>query len=124
MVAERESKMSKNRKNKNSSVEISDNGVTITAGDPGKLCITSEINLEKAFKNESNNVFTDISSEEYREYHFSGGELIRIDQPLKLNVSPSGGHRLYDASGVSHYIPKGWKHLKWKAWPGLPNFVK
>jgi hypothetical protein len=76
------------------------------------------------FNNASNLNFTDISSEEYRTYHFTSGYTIRIDAPTLLNVSPSGGHRLFDASGMSHYIPKGWVHLKWKARPGSPHFVK
>lgn len=76
------------------------------------------------FINKSNFVFTDISSEEYRSYEFSNGKVIRIDEPLQLSVSPSGGHRLFDATGVSHYIPKGWVWLKWKAKKGFPNFVR
>jgi len=80
----------------------------------------------KGFLNKSNLSFTDITSELWREYHFiKDGSVakIRIDNPSKLNVSSSGGHRLYDASGISHYIPAGWVHLKWEAKPGEPNFV-
>lgn len=76
------------------------------------------------FKNESGLTFSDISSEKYRSYEFSNGKIIRIDEPLKLNVSPSGGHRVFDSEGVSHYIPKGWVHLQWKAKDGSPHFVK
>lgn len=76
------------------------------------------------FLNESGLTFTDISSEAFRVYEFSNGKEVRIDEPLRLNVSPSGGHRLFDSSGTSHYIPKGWVHLKWKVKPGSPNFVK
>ena len=76
------------------------------------------------FVNHSNLDFSDISSEEYRVYEFETGRSILINHPLRLNVSPSGGHRLYDSDGVSHYIPKGWIHLKWKAKNGQPNFVK
>lgn len=76
------------------------------------------------FINESGLSFTDISSEEYRVYEFNNGKSIRINNPLKLHVSPSGGHRLFDNSGESHYIPKGWVHLHWKAKDGFPNFVK
>jgi hypothetical protein len=74
--------------------------------------------------NESGLVFTDISSEAFRVYEFSNGKEVRIDEPLRLNVSPSGGHRLFDAGGTSHYIPKGWVHLRWKVKQGCPNFVK
>lgn len=76
------------------------------------------------FKNATDLEFTDISSEQWREYHFIGGEIVRIEGPLRLNVSESRGHRIFDAAGVSHYIPAGWIHLKWKGKDGAPNFVK
>ena len=76
------------------------------------------------FKNESGKEFADISSEAWREYTFPTGQSIRIEGPLRLNVSDSGGHRLFDASGVSHYIPAGWVHLQWQAKDGQPHFVK
>jgi hypothetical protein len=47
-----------------------------------------------------------------------------MDNPLYLNVSKSGGHRLYSADGVSHYIPARWIHLRWKAKEDSANFVK
>lgn len=88
--------------------------------------ITVSVNSadEYNFVNASDNQFSDISSEQYRVYEFNNGKTVRIDEPLKLNVSPSGGHRLFDASGISHYIPKGWVWLRWKAKKGQPNFVK
>lgn len=82
------------------------------------------IDDSNVFKNESGLEFTDISSESFRVYEFSNGKEVRIDEPLRLNVSSSGGHRLFDASGTSHYVPKGWIHLRWKVKPGCPNFVK
>lgn len=75
-------------------------------------------------RNESGLAFTDIASEEWREYIFGDGFKIHIECPIALNVSKSGGHRVLDGSGVSHYIPRGWKHLKWIASPGYPHFVK
>ncbi|MBK3780132.1 hypothetical protein G3A43_07665 [Paraburkholderia aspalathi] len=78
-------------------------------------------------RNESKHTFIDISSELYREYTFPGrGRVsitVRIDNPTDLSVSESGGHRLLDAEGVSHYIPAGWVELRWKARDGAPNFV-
>jgi hypothetical protein len=74
------------------------------------------------FINKSGLEFADISSEVYREYDF-GDRKVRIDNPTHLNVSPNG-HRLFDAQGVSHYIPKGWIHLEWRAKDGQPHFVK
>jgi hypothetical protein len=76
------------------------------------------------FNNGSDLEFADISSELWREYRFVGGEAVRIHGPLKLNVSASGGHRVFDDSGVSHYIPAGWIHLMWQTKDGAPNFVK
>lgn len=76
------------------------------------------------FINKSNLEFTDISSEEFREYVYPDDTHIRISNPLYLHVSSSGGHRIYDAQGMSHYIVKGWIHLFWKAKDGEPNFVK
>lgn len=90
--------------------------------------------------NNSNNQFVEISSEEYRQYIFPGTpvvkhsddaiayppshtDLVMIFEPLYLSVSP-GGHRILDAKGISHFIPKGWIHLKWKAKEGKPHFVK
>ena len=77
-----------------------------------------------AFNNATGLEFTDISMELWREYRFLGGETIRVDRPLRLNVSESGGHRIFDAEGISHYIPTGWIHLQWAVKEGAPNFVK
>lgn len=76
------------------------------------------------FVNESGLEFTDISSEAYREYNFGKNGFVRILAPQRLHVSASGGHRIFDGVGESHYIPAGWINLKWKAKPGQPNFVK
>jgi len=75
------------------------------------------------FNNQSSNVFVDISSEQFRTYRFANGEEVTIKEPLQLSVSTSG-HRLFDNDGVSHYVPKGWIHLKWKVKEGQPHFVK
>ena len=76
----------------------------------------------------------DISSEHWRCYTFRGaaGEyyIIQIDNPVALNVSlgiPAIGgasHRILTQDGVSHYIPRGWLELRWKAKPDQPHFVK
>ena len=56
----------------------------------------------------------DISHEKYRTYIFYFDKKIRIDKPLKLNVSKSGGHRILDIKNISHYIPYKWIHLYWE----------
>ena len=60
--------------------------------------------------------FEDISTEEFRCYEFPD-MTIRIESPVELNVSKSGGHRVLDKEGISHYIPNGWRRLYWKASP-------
>ena len=55
-----------------------------------------------------------IDHETYRVYMFKGGDVIRIDHPLFLHVSKSGGHRILDKEDISHYIPTGWIHLYWE----------
>jgi len=65
--------------------------------------------------------FLDLSDEQFRVYDF-GTHQITLDNPMKLNVSKSGGHRVYTADGISHYIPKGWIHLYWKVKPLSPHF--
>jgi len=66
--------------------------------------------------------FKDISDEQYREYTFVGGEKVRIEG-IKLNVSDSGGHRIEDKYGISHYIPFKWIQLTWVPKEGKPNFA-
>jgi len=74
-------------------------------------------------RNETNLKFTDISTEAVRRYQYLV-ENITIDNPIALNISKAGGHRILDGQGLSHYIPKGWIHLTWKAKEGAPHFVK
>ena len=76
------------------------------------------------FRNESDQEFTDISSEASRTYNFGQKGFVKIANPLFLNVSASGGHRIFSADGQSHYIPSGWIHLSWTVHEGQPNFVK
>jgi hypothetical protein len=76
------------------------------------------------FVNHSDNEFTDISSEASRTYNFGQKGFVKIANPIKLSVSPSGGHRIFSADGQSHYIPQGWIHLSWTVKQGQPNFVK
>ena len=78
---------------------------------------------QREFRNQSGLDFDDISSEEWREYVFDSGTVFRIERPLRLHVSENG-HRIYDAEGISHYVPNGWIHLKWQPKDGEPNFIR
>ena len=81
--------------------------------------------LKEGFLNESGLDFSDISSETEREYIFPNGQNLVIKNPLYLNVSPTGGHRIYTADKWSYYVqPKeGWA-IRWAVKEGNPNFVK
>ena len=79
----------------------------------------------EGFINETELIFNDISSEKEREYIFPNGKTLFIGKPLYLNVSPSGGHRLYTEDRWCYYVqPKeGWA-IRWKVKEGQPSFVK
>ena len=76
------------------------------------------------FINGSSLKFNDISAETFREYQFPNGNKLLIKNPLFLNVSASGGHRLFDAQGTAWYVqPKeGWS-IHWKVGEGKANFL-
>lgn len=80
--------------------------------------------MASKLRNDSRLFFVDISSERFRVYHYPGVQPITIDNPQWLHVSPSGGHRILDAEGFSHYMAPGWVHLFWYAKPGAPHFVQ
>jgi hypothetical protein len=84
-----------------------------------------DLNPSEGFINESGLIFTDISSEKEREYIFPNGTKLFIGKPLFLNVSASGGHRLYTEDNWCYYVqPKeGWA-IRWKVRKGKPHFVK
>lgn len=67
--------------------------------------------------------FKSLEDEKFRTYAFPGGEEVTITDPTSLNVSASGGHRVLDAAGVSHYIPPRWIHLWWVVKDGRPPFA-
>lgn len=76
------------------------------------------------FRNDSGLEFADISTEEQRVYDFGERGLTIVDKPIRLNVSESGGHRIFDEDGGCHYIPAGWLHLTWSVKEGSPHFVR
>ena len=52
--------------------------------------------------------FGDISDEGYREYVYKDGFRYRIEDPIGLNVSKSGGHKIVTSAGRSIYVLGGW----------------
>lgn len=79
----------------------------------------------EGFINESGLEFTDITSEVGREYIRFETSLKLDGDPLYLNVSDSGGHRLYTTKGWCYYVQprEGWA-IRWKVKKGTPSFVK
>ena len=77
------------------------------------------------FLNKSGLEFSDISTETEREYGFPNGQRLYIGKPVYLNVSKSGGHRVYTAEGWSYYVqPKDGWWIRWRVSEGEANFVK
>ena len=79
---------------------------------------------ESGFINGSELDFNDISSERSRMYTFQNGRKLRIFRPQYLHVSKSGGHRIYDALGYSHYVQpaQGWS-IRWRTAKNQPDIV-
>jgi hypothetical protein len=91
----------------------------------GRLAEPKETKKNEGFINETELEFDDISSETEREYIFPNGQRLWIGNPLYLNVSASGGHRLYTEDGWCWYVqPKESWGIKWKVKEGEPHFVK
>lgn len=67
--------------------------------------------------------FSDLSDEKYRVYCYPDGTVVRLDNPKRLNVSKSGGHRVYTADGISHYVHPGWNHLWWEVYEPCNHFA-
>lgn len=74
------------------------------------------------FRNESGYEFVDISNERVREYHFMN-RILRIDEPSKLYISESGGHRIFSKRGRCLYIPFGYLWIEWKSYNDKPHFT-
>jgi hypothetical protein len=59
--------------------------------------------------------FADISGEVYRKYIYQDGSEFHLEDPIALNVSKSGGHRLILSDGRSIYVRHGWIAFEFKA---------
>jgi len=81
------------------------------------------MNFEE-IRNESGLEFIDISSEKRRVYLKDNSVILDIENPVGLNVSKSGGHRIVDNLGRCFYIKPDWNVLRWFVKDGKPHFVK
>ena len=75
------------------------------------------------FINDTNFRFINITSELLREYIYANGSKLTIHNPLRLSIANNNDHRVFDASGLSYYIPPNWIAIVSKARPGAPNFI-
>ena len=62
-----------------------------------------------------------ISSEQWREYVYSGGHMYHIPRPKTLYVKnekeegEGPSHRVVDHLGVTHRPERGWVAIRWRA---------
>jgi hypothetical protein len=54
-----------------------------------------------------------ISTENWREYEYEDGYVLRINSPHTLYISESGTHRVFDNHEIVHYVPPGWRTIRW-----------
>jgi hypothetical protein len=65
-----------------------------------------------------------VTSELWREYVWEDGFTYKVTLPERLYVKrkESGdSHRVVDADGVVHYVPVGWRILRWTNKPNQPE---
>lgn len=74
------------------------------------------------FINKSENEFKDISEESHRTYVWSKDEYLFIENPMRLHVSESGGHRVAALNGQQYYVRPGWLYVTWEVDDGKSTF--
>lgn len=95
------------------------------AFDPKDYPRSERDRLIKNFKNGTTHKFHDISAEQLRLYLYPDGDIQKIYGPLLLNTQhSSGGHRVFDVQGLSHYVKGGWNRIVWRVYDGEDNFSK
>jgi hypothetical protein len=60
----------------------------------------------------------EITTEEWREYRYSNGDVYRIENPTHLWLKSDergDSHRILDADGSTHYPRRGWVAIVWSA---------
>lgn len=68
----------------------------------------------------------DITSEEYRVYHYANGAEFRINAPRALHVLTDDkgiSHRVEAEDGCTYRPERGWVGISWQPKPGQPAFV-
>lgn len=63
---------------------------------------------------------SDVSEESYREYVYPNGDILEVQQPVTLYITPTGGHRVVDMNGVTTIPARGWVGIRFKQANGQP----
>ena len=63
----------------------------------------------------------DISMEDYREYVFPGGDILRIEKPVALHVTGRGSHFVIDSESVAVYVSSKFIAIRWHNREGIPR---
>jgi len=71
-------------------------------------------------KNESGREFKSIEKEAWRDYTYSNGTILRVDNPIALSISGSG-HYVVDSEGVVNFFPNDFIRLRWQGEDGGPD---
>jgi len=87
--------------------------------------------MPKVVKAEKDLEFKDVTNEVWREYVFPLGFLnpktgeveviehvVRIEGPVGVHVSASGGHRVFTKT-LSFYVRPGWSAIRWPGKDGI-----
>jgi hypothetical protein len=56
----------------------------------------------------------DILAQEWREYHYIDGSVVRINSPQTLFIMDDDSHRIMDVDGVIHSPREGWLKSTWQ----------
>ena len=59
-------------------------------------------------------IFKSTENEKWRDYVWADGFTLRIEEPLWVHVSKSGGHRVIDNQKRSYYVAPGWRYITWE----------
>jgi hypothetical protein len=90
------------------------------------VLVSSDMTFERVVRDTQEYFqWVDISEEEWREYLYPDGSMVRIDHPVALSLSHlgpppeygGGSHRIVTAEGLSKYVPRGWILLTFRASP-------
>jgi hypothetical protein len=90
---------------------------------PPQQTMQQQYNSNKEFSHTTDLMFHDLNTEEYREYIYNNGGVLRVLQPWKLGISKSGNHRVATRDGFSYIIVPNWIAIRIKKKEGAPSFT-